>query len=280
MDALDDFKRTLNDIDTMQRRADQFAALLAQACEDAEARRRDAERQYDEAKEENPLDVETLKRYESAVQDRETELVRIRDELEVWQRELRRRTVITYCTAFETFLRDFLVEWLIAHPNALEHYIQERLQFPALIGHQFTRDQVDDLVTSECDSFQSVISSGKVSQIYRKIVGKNPFGRNFLGNTFTKHAERNECHVDIQILFNLRHVFVHRNGQVGNRYKLPEESDNRLHNVLKENYPSGRPPEPDAILISKSVNPTFDTKMEEFAYSLLCYATHITEFCM
>jgi molecular chaperone GrpE (heat shock protein) len=129
MAALDDFRSTLNDIDIVKRRADYFAELLESECNDIEQRWQEAEQQRIEVETEYPQRTDVAETSEQTVRDLEAELVRVRDELKVWQRETLRRTVIAYCTAFETFLRDFLVEFAVSHPENFERYVQNDCGF-------------------------------------------------------------------------------------------------------------------------------------------------------
>src|SRR5689334_11171994 len=110
MRALQAFEKTMSRIDLVQRRADQFAdgEMTDTANEGmqrvAEAQDRWADLQSDGAP------AGRVREAEVAWEDEREALRLAEEELEQWRLEGPRRTAVAYCTAFETFLRTFLVE--------------------------------------------------------------------------------------------------------------------------------------------------------------------------
>jgi hypothetical protein len=128
--------------------------------------------------------------------------------------------VIAYCTAFENFLRDFLIEQAISQPPPLAGFVKQKVALTVSVPPPLDRDDVDQCLSSGRPIFQDVKMNGGAREIYRKMLGKqkDPFGA-IATTVFSNGTQRKAAYGDICMLFEMRHLFIHRNGIVGARYQ-------------------------------------------------------------
>lgn len=202
-------------------------------------------------------------------------------EMQTWLRESRRRTAIAYCIAFESFLRDFLVEQAMLQHVKLEAYVQARQQLKVSLPSSLNNDEVVECIAVECRDFQDLSGNGKVKKIYESLFSKGPFAWDQTQSVFTKPSEQQDSLADIRLLFSIRHQLIHRNGRTGARYREAlgkDEYHDRFDPEFIKNYPKPNVPGPDDILGPKSkAKGSSGTKLEEFAAALRHYAQYITE---
>lgn len=231
---------------------------------------------------------ELLLGYQGKVRALERKSTKTEEMAFIWMRELRRRSVIAYCTAFENFLRDFLVERIVLKPAKFEHYLVNRRQKPVKLRTPLSKTEVDDYVADECRVFQNISEKGKIQKLYDLTFGKKPFGAFITPNKWFAHeSERMDAYADIQILFSLRHEFVHRKGLAGRQYQQQMLGDSRSPGIPFQSRldpalspdPHSVPPNPDDILDSKPISTDYRNKLDEMASSLLRYAKYIQEVC-
>ncbi len=227
--------------------------------------------------------------YQGKVQALERKFTKTEETAFIWARELRRRSVIAYCTAFENFLRDFLIEQIVFQPARLERHLQKKSRISLKLENSINVIEIDDCISVECQAFPNLRDDGQVQRLYHSILGKKPFARFYWPNRwFTSKNELVDGYTDVQILFALRHEFVHRKGLAGRQYQLQMSGDekrkgisyqNRIDPVLISWYPKSVPPNPDEVLDSRPISVDYRNKLDEMANSLLQYAKYIQEVC-
>lgn len=232
---------------------------------------------------------ELLLGYQGKVRALERKSTKTEEMAFIWMRELRRRSVIAYCTAFENFLRDFLIEQIVFQPARLERHLQKKSRISLKLENSISVIEVDDCISVECQAFQNLRDDGQVQRLYHSILGKKPFVKFIPSNRwFASKSEFTAAYTDVQMLFALRHEFVHRKGMAGRQYQLQMVGDekrkgipykDRLDPSLISPQPYSVPPNPDDILDSKPISTDYRSKLDEMASSLLRYAKYIQEVC-
>ncbi|MCK6561902.1 hypothetical protein HUU39_05755 [candidate division KSB1 bacterium] len=318
MDALDRFIEIADDIEVIRRRSAEITQLLIASRSEAEQQWKQAFAELDFAEKEKQPAAELLRLRENE-QEQYAQRSFAEAELNIWQRETHRRTAIAYCTAFETFLRDFLIEQalLVVGLDAfLAGAVKKKVGLSVSVAVPPNPIDLDDYISKECRSFQNFDS---VNQIYKQMLQKNPFNKLGPANSiFESEQARLDAYVDIQLLFCLRHQFVHSPSRPGRRYRSNLENIKgkgdyayllRLHTDLinkplqpderdispvssdtfeskmdETNKPRARysitnPPPPDEIALSPAISNVFGSKIEEMTNSLLDYARYIGEVC-
>jgi hypothetical protein len=144
------------------------------------------------------------------------------------------------------------------------------------------RDDLEEyLAISRYESFQDL--QGRVSIIYKKLLGRSPFSKFDGKKTILLHKQFQAARIDVLLLFQIRHQLIDCNGQVNRKYyeKLNEYyCRERLDaNLMKPYSERNFFPDPDKILSSPAINKTFTTKLEECADALRLYGHYITAIC-
>lgn len=288
LSASKEFERSLNDTYLVKQRAERVSEALCSRLDEAELTVRDAEQDLRDAEAQDPLDPESVENLKQEVREREKELGLARDESEIWQRESTRRTAVAYCIAFETFLRDFLIDWVEANPHQLEAYFLTKIHKAvdyskkldlalAISKTPLGKDDVDECVAAEFSTFQDL--KGKVTSAYRSFLGKEPFS-GFVNsqNVFPNSDAHSAALTDIYLLFEIRHKLIHRNGRPDEKYREALKRFGCYDRLSPQLKISAQAPWPDHILMSSALESHGD-KLDEIAGSLLTYARYIEAVC-
>ena len=283
MDALKLFEDAMKPLDIFKRGGDEYLQLLKKRLEDSEENLGDAKAKLAEAKDENPQDTLATEKYQKAVDDCEEVSQTIGQEINVWRREFPSQAAIARSTAFECFLRDFLVQRAVLEPQRFQEYLCEKGHLSWVISDPLEEEEVYVYLEKTNQSFQNM---ARVEEIYGSLFGKekNPFGKCYpAGSAFPDLDSRSAALIDIRLLWQIRHQIVHRNGEVGYKYNEQVQKicdyRSRLGEDFLRNYPVGIVPGPRAILASEAKDNLFGTKLEEFADSLIRYAQYAFEVC-
>jgi len=244
---------------------------------------------------------------------------RIEEHIDIWKRESRRRAAVAYCTVFEAYLRDLLVERCTEDPTPLDVYLQKSInaqrneiakRLPLAearlakfvkslrlesLARPLTPDHIDQTIEAIKPSFQNVDG---VNQLFVDLLNTELFSWKrkckFKPNpVFPTEAARAAAYRDIRILFYVRHQLVHRNGTGCAKYRKDMNEErywDRLCEPLKSKYeprvvgatPLGQwpVPDPDQVLESDARDlGNGKTKLEEFAFSVKRYARFIDHLC-
>lgn len=287
MAAIDKFNSSLDEILLFRQFADSQADSLRSTLEEAEELFSLAEAELIDAKAMDSTDPSTINTLEATRQTFERDYKDAKKDFELWVRQLFRRTTIASCTAFECFLRDYLVEQLSSMPSLLEKFLRQKVQISVRLDGHIPESEIDRCIAIYCRSFGSVKKDGYVQSLYKDVFTRKPFGVFHHPNSwFPTKQKLTDAYIDIQMLFILRHAFVHRNGSPRREYTNAMVGDatiskkkgipyqDRLDPMLK-----GSPPNPDEILISPAVSDPSKTKLEEMVDSLRQYAKYIAEIC-
>lgn len=228
----------------------------------------------------------TLKDKEQAFQQQVTFA---QDELEHWKRGSFRQTAISYCIAFESFLRDFLIEWIESEPHRLKDHIQKKIDtvvnsYPrglGLVGSISNlpkeKDDIDECVAVDYPAFQDL--TGSVTIAYRSILGMEPFGKFVEKQNVLTEASYKAALADIRLLFQIRHTVVHRRGIPDKKYRRAIRKHGCYDRISsKTKKETQEDPSPDHILSSDAVDTAAD-KLDEFENSLISYAQYIIAIC-
>jgi len=280
------FKRSLSNIYFIKKRGPKVIEQIEDECAAVEKEVNDIDAQITQEKREAAT-AEILKSLTAGMKQRDERLTELLAELDTWRLESARRTAVAYCTAFEAFLRDFLVWQLHLKPERLEKYARQKLKLPLVIREKYLSvDTIDECVARECQTFQDLVG-GRVSSAYDELLGVGKVltefkkCRNYEDKDKWKSALR-----DIRLLIEIRHKIVHRNGKSDKKYH------NQLNNLAcrprlngsyftswAENYDQIKFPEPDDILASPACDAPGKDKLDEISDSLTYYAGYIVEAC-
>ncbi len=190
-----------------------------------------------------------------------------RTNYESWVRGIRRQRAIAYCTVFETFLRDFLVEKIIDNPRCICRALKRKWG----LSLQMSTNPVDHeevrtfLIKDREFRFQNVTNAGEA---YKSIIEWNPF---------SSEEKLKPAATDLRIIWTIRHNLVHCNGHIDSNYRKElgnEEFQQRL--TLRWDINKQSPPTPDQILDSAAVSGDFRTKLDEMGNSILRFGQHIS----
>ncbi|MGI8783259.1 MAG: hypothetical protein ACR2L2_06370 [Acidobacteriota bacterium] len=211
---------------------------------------------------------EAIKELKFREQDLEAKRTRVSAEVSLWNAEPpERRAVIAYCTAFEIFLFDFLIAKIAERPTSLAECIEKRvgLAIRALKEDALDRANIEECIGRLCRSFHGL--NDDVKRIYKECLG--PMNLRSCSRAVIK---------DMNLLFQLRHDFVHNDGRAGTRYQANVGGYRDRVGIDKRPKEGTPMPGPVEILASCAVADKKVKKMEEFAKSLLCCAGWIEEF--
>lgn len=289
MAALNAFKQALEHISQFRRLGSDHTLVLEKGKQEAEVDKQTAENELTDAKAQDIPDFSQIDSLKKKRRECEQQLVFVEGDLSLWKQTLLRQSAIAYCTAFESFMRNFIIDKIYDQPSLLGRLKRKIVE--KIIPHRPPyKEEVDDCITAELQSFQDVKKKGSVDNLYNKVLGKQPFGVfHFKTPTVATEEDLASIHIDIQILFVLRHEFIHRNGFGGQKYRVDMFGDKskpnkpgiefwkRLDPLLVGQHPYVKLPGPDQILESKAISSKFDIKLEEFDDSLLRYAGYIDE---
>lgn len=202
--------------------------------------------------------------------------------------------VVMYCTAFETFLRDFLVEQASKNPQKMKHYLEnilkeQGMKKSSLVSVTVNRPElppeiVDECFTIQCQSFNDVSRRSSGEKIFVKVFEKSIYKEFYPNDYLPKKNKKENAYKDILILFTLRNQLAHRNGLLSQKYLENMRKENlqvRLDKEMMQEYSNGMFPRPQEILSSKAVDPGFEAnnKFEELARSLDLYVKYIHQIC-
>jgi hypothetical protein len=102
----------------------------------------------------------------------------MRYQLELWKKESLRRTAVAYCTAFEIFLKNLLIDLLVLYPYRIHVYAKKEFGFNLTINDLIGKEKVDWFVTNAQPQFSGINRNGNIKKIYQKLLGLNIFNDN------------------------------------------------------------------------------------------------------
>lgn len=205
----------------------------------------------------------------------------VQEEAARWERDIRRVTVLRLVTAFEVFFRQFLVERAAADESLVQRFVESRagllLDPPLHLGGQ---GDAAERISACVDATQLTFSElNAVSNYYAQWFGsgKGFLSQDQLAPPLVDKQTKTAAVADVKILFQLRHVLVHKSGIPNAKYheQLNTHAARLDRSVLDT---TKTPPEalpPDEVLLSDAKDTADTQKMRELEQSLLNLAEHI-----
>ena len=194
-----------------------------------------------------------------------------------WERNIRRRSAITLVTAFEVFLRQFLIEKIAANQAHLHSFIARRLGIDvSALPSPVPVEQIEDCVDRTCETFSDF--TGKVNTYYAEWLGHGYLKPGQTRTTFATPLHQQQTQWDIEILLQLRHVLVHKAGTPNQKYHdilTDDQRRSRLDPAVMTVGPSPVVAPPDEILASPGSDGLNPTKLDDFYVAVLAFTDHI-----
>lgn len=192
-----------------------------------------------------------------------------------------RQAAISYSTAFEVFLHDFLAEQIASKPHLLEAALKQRLGLSLSVARPIDRVDLEQYLAADRRAFQS---RDEVTKAYCVLLTWNPFVWHEGGSALPKEESWQAAVADIELLWIIRHDLVHQGGQSGHKYRRDMRWGPKCpHRArLVDPFPTyvDSPPPPEEILRSPATDAEeFDNKLEEMGESARRYASYIAEMC-
>jgi hypothetical protein len=189
--------------------------------------------------------------------------------------------VLRHVTAFEVFLRQFIIEKACANESLVRDFVEARsglkVDAPIMLGAPVEReDRVAACVDRTCETFSNL---GQVNVYFTHWFGE---GKGFLNcdlhaPPLCTKGTKQEAISDVRILFQLRHILVHKAGMPNTKYHDElREHRARLHRsaCAATSAPLQFAP-PDAVLASPAMYPGYGAKKDDFYQSIQWLAEHI-----
>lgn len=289
--TLDKLKKVLDDAYYIKDESLKIVARLEDEYLKVKVEVEEAKQKYKETKADVEATQEQINEAEQELIDWERVLDERQERLYVWKHEWAKRNAISYCTAFETFLREFLIERLLLQPTIFESFLRSKWEKTKKeVKYKKHQDvvlkvtknplewiDIDECLTEYYPTFQSL--EGKVNEAYNLFLKKMPFGE--IDDDITNKETLKDALQDIKLLFQVRHKLIHRSGQPDNSYGKKYMEHELYRRLNSERFPDAKeePPLPVEILTSPAISSSFNDKMEEFADSLEVYASYILATC-
>lgn len=199
-----------------------------------------------------------------------------------WERQRLRVYVLRLVTAFEVYLRDFLIEMACDNEaflrSALDARHGLRLDAPLTLG---AKGQRTELIGAYVDNALRTFSNlGEASKLYGQWFAprKGFTNTKLVAPPLATEEAKRDALADTEILFQIRHVLVHKSGVPNRQYNdlLTHESRKmRLHPSAFEDNDGRVARPPEELLASHAVDPSNATKRDDLYESLMNLARHI-----
>jgi hypothetical protein len=272
--ALDSFRSELNRIDQFSDRAKLVADMLEQEAVDTESGAMAARAKAD-APGASP-DEADFERLQADEQEAEAEKTR-QAKLE-WRKDVDRVYVLRLVTAFEVFLREFVIEKASDDQASVQRFLQNRvglhLGMPLELGAADDQpDRIAACVDATCETFSNL---DQASGYFRQWFGTGFLDQELLASPLADKPAKDKAIADVRILLQLRHILVHKSGIPNAKYHGALTGDQCCARLDPSAYdaPSRAKP-PDAILSSPAKYAGNNTKKDDLYQSLLNLAEHI-----
>jgi hypothetical protein len=245
---------------------DQWASVAKKVANQLEKKLRAAQRDRDKAEENDRDKAEENDGYDSSAIFAAYDLARVN--YESWGRAVRRQRAIAYCTVFETFLRDFLVEKIVENPRCICAALKKKWGLSLhLSTSPVDHEEIRTFFIKDRDfRFQNVKNAGET---YKSIIEWNPF---------SSEERLKPVATDLRIIWTIRHNLVHCNGYIDSNYRKEfanEDFQERLR--LRWDIQTQPPPAADQVLESKAIGGHFTTKLDELGDSIRLFGEHISD---
>jgi hypothetical protein len=215
-------------------------------------------------------------------QDLRKEADKRRAESNEWEEQRLRVYVLRLVTAFEVYLRDFIIEKACSDDGLVLRFLDSRLGLsvgsPLDLGGP--SEKAERLAACVDETLLMFSNPGQASTFYAQWFGeKKGFlsdKKEMLAPPLGTATEKKAAIADVRILFQLRHILVHKSGVPNAKYHSEltgEECRPRLHPMAFESPERARPPE--GVLASPAIGPRNATKLEDLYESLMNLARHI-----
>ncbi|MFQ5640841.1 MAG: hypothetical protein ACE5IR_22915 [bacterium] len=224
--------------------------------------------------------TKVLDKWSAKVQNAEDYHERCGDELRVWAKETIRRTAIAHCTAFESFLRELLIEHALIRPWTLEKVVKWKMKLSVKLDSVSETEIIEYLVDDPRINFQQFPDNKELKNNFVHIVGVFPLAQTYLeNNVIDSSDEFTNVLIDVRMLFLIRHQIVHGVENLGDSFKKKlkrieyskKNFISRLNSAWldEKSYHIEKPPPAAEILASYAIQQeTFSIKLEEFGDSI------------
>ena len=213
--------------------------------------------------------------------EREAEAQKTRRAKLEWEDDIDRVYVLRLVTAFEVFLRQFVIEKASGNAALVCSFLLARdglrLDPPLPLGTPVeTTERISACVDMTCETFSNVQDA---SGYFGRWFGSGFLNSDSLVHPLDTKTAKAQALADVAILFQLRHILVHKSGVPNAKYhslltgkQCRPRLDGSMFDTAQE-PPEAQPP--DAILSSPAKYPGNSTKKDDLYESLLKLAEHI-----
>lgn len=215
----------------------------------------------------------------SQADEQEAEAEKVRAAKIEWNRDVGRVWVLRLVTAFEVFLRQLIIEKAALDEAMVRHFLRARnglqVDAPLLIGSAAdATDRVGDCVDRTLETFSDL---DQVNTYFCQWFGP---GQGFLNQDrlavpLGTKADKAAALADVRILFQLRHILVHKSGVPNAKYHSLLSGDQCISRLDASLINAGRVDAPDRVLASRAKYPGNASKRDDLYQSLLMLAEHV-----